>query len=85
MNMSCGSKYANPYGKEIDIKKALHWYEKAAEQGDILAKVACAAIYDSIGTSDYKVKAQNYLRDVIEQTEYEEIRKQAKQLLNKLY
>ena len=40
-----GQMYENGYGVGRDIKEALFWYKKAAEQGDLYAQLSLAQIY----------------------------------------
>lgn len=43
--MACASIYEEGRGAEIDMKRALSWYEQAAKQGSVEAQLKCGYMY----------------------------------------
>ena len=43
--MACGALYEEGCGTEMDLKRALFWYEQAAKQGAVDAQLKCGTMY----------------------------------------
>lgn len=61
----CGERYMEGKGCTADVKQALYWHEKAAEQGVLRSQKACASLYAK--EFFHKEKALYWYRKVAEQ------------------
>ena len=43
--LACASIYEEGRGTEMDLKRALSWYELAAKQGSVEAQLKCGCMY----------------------------------------
>ena len=78
--------YDNGRGTAVDKTKALHWYEKAAEQGDDATQDMCGLLYYfGDGTAADEVKAKMWCEKVAAQTVDEDLQEMAKKRLRELF
>ena len=77
--------YREGMGTEVDLTRALYWFEKSARQGNLESIFNCGSMYhNGEGTEVDDVKAKAYLQIVAEQTEDEELQEYAKEMLSEM-
>ena len=43
--MTCAAMYEEGRGTDMNMKRALYWYEQAAKQGSVPAQLKCGRMY----------------------------------------
>ena len=74
--------YDRGKGTAVDKKKALYWYGKAAEQGDVTAQFNIGLMYYLGEGTDWDMdKSRAFFQKVAAQTEDKELQEKAKEFL----
>ena len=78
--------YSKGEGTAVDKAKALHWYEKAAEQGQADAQFICGGMYFAgEGTARDKARAKQWIQKAASQTENQNAQEAAESFLRKFF